>query len=88
MFEFIGKIFTYIINLKLSDVPLLVAYLGISAGTGYCASLILIGFPCSAYEAITKKKINKDIENKAIKIVAICFVIVLWIIILYELSSK
>lgn len=79
------EILTYIINIKLFDVPLLLAYLAVSAVIGYCASAILIGVPCSIYEAITKKKVNND---KIIKIVAICFVVLLYGRILYELSTK
>lgn len=86
--DIFGDILDYIFNIKLFDVPALIAYLAVSAGMGYCAALILIGFPCTIYESITKKKINDDIENKVIKIVAICFVIILWSRLLYELSSK
>lgn len=82
--DILGNIFSYIANIKLFDIPLLIAYLAVSAMVGYCASLILIGIPCSIYEAIAKKKVN---DEKVIKIVAICFVIVLWGRLLFELST-
>jgi uncharacterized membrane protein YiaA len=82
--DILGNIFSYIANIKLFDIPLLIAHLVLSAVVGYCASLILIGFPCSIYESIAKKKVN---DEKVIKIVAICFIVVLWGKLLYELST-
>ena len=81
----IKQIFDYIVNIKLFDVPLMLAYLAISAIVAYCASLILIGVPCSIYESIAKKKVNND---KIIKIVAICLIVILYGRILYELATK
>ena len=82
--DILGNIVDYIFNIKLFDVPLLIAHLALSAVVAYCASLILIGFPCAIYESISKKKVN---DEKVIKIVAICFVIVLWGKLLFELST-
>lgn len=87
-FGIIRDIVDYIFNIKVFDLPLLIAYLGVSAIVGYCASLILIGFPCSIYKSITKKEINDEIENKVIRIVAICLVIVLYGASLYQLSQR
>lgn len=87
IFVIIGDIINYIFEIKLFDVPYLVASLAIGALIGYCASLIVIGFPCSIFEAITKKKINDEVKNKIIKIVAICFVAILWFVLLHQLSS-
>ena len=83
--DILGTILDYILNIKLFDVPLMLAYLAVSAIVGYCASLILIGVPCSIYETITKKKVNND---KIIMIVAICFIILLYGRLLYELATK
>lgn len=88
IFEIIGGILSYIVNIKLFDVPELIAYLAVYAVFGYCASLILIGFPCSIFKDITKKKINEDLENKITRIVAICFVVILWTMLLYHLSTE
>lgn len=87
-FSMISDIVYYIFNIKLIDLPLLIAYFGISVLVGYCASMILIGFPCSIYKSITKKEVNEEIENKVIRIVAICLVIGLFGATLYQLSQR
>jgi hypothetical protein len=77
----------YIFSLRISDILLHIAYIGVIAMVGYCVSMILIGFPCSLIESIAKKKIISDeLENKIIRIVTICLSVVLTIILLYELS--
>jgi hypothetical protein len=88
IFAIAGDILSYILDIKLFEVPRLIGYLAITAVFGYCAALMLIGFPCSIFQDITKKKINNDIENKITRIVAICFVIVFWTMLLYHLSNK
>ena len=82
--EIIGDMFKYILDIKLSQIPLHIAYVAVSFGIGYCISLIVIGFPCTVYESITKKNINDDIQNKIIRIVAICLGILLFSRLLYE----
>lgn len=64
-----------------------IAYLGIIAMYSYCAAMILIGLPCSIWEAITKHKINRDAQKKVISKVAIIIGIVLAVRFLYEKAS-
>ena len=71
IFNILGALFV--------DLPRAFLYLLICGGMAYCVSLVLIGFPVSIWEAITKKKVNNEIENKIIRIVAICLFIVLFI---------
>lgn len=54
------------------DLPEVFLYLLVYGGAAYMVSLIVIGFPVSIWESITKKKVNDDIESKIIRIVAIC----------------
>ena len=61
-----------------------IAYLGIIAMYSYCAAMILIGFTCSIWEAITKSKVNGDVKQNIISKVAILIGIVLVIRFLYE----
>lgn len=63
-----------------------IVYSALSIAYGYCAAMILIGFPCSVWEAITKKKINDDIRDKIIKIVTICLSIILILRLIYEMQ--
>lgn len=87
-FDILGEIIDYIFNIKLFDLPRLIVYLGVSAGIGYCLSLIVIGFPCSIYEEVTKKKIKAGLEDKLIRIGTIFFISILWLRLLYELATK
>lgn len=69
IFNILGALFV--------DLPKVFLYLLMCGGIAYCASLVLIGFPVSIWEEITKKKVNGKIENKIIRIVAICLFVVL-----------
>lgn len=73
-----------ILDIRIIDIPLIIAYVGVIAMIGYIASLIIIGFPCTIIEAITKKKIPDEIQNKIIRIVAICLDVILAIMLLME----
>ena len=84
IFEFVWDMLSYILSIELSQIPLHIAYVAIIGLVSYCGSMILISFPCSVYESITKKKINDDIQDKIIRIVAICLGIVLFTRLLYE----
>ncbi len=59
-------------------------YCLLSVGIAYCMALILIGFPCSIWEAITKKSVNDDIQDKIIRIVTVCLSIILILRLIYE----
>lgn len=88
IFEIIGDMVKYIVNIRLIDLPDLIVDVGLSALVGYCAAMILIAFPVAVYETITKKNVNDEIEDKIIKIVAICFFIILLCWLLYESSLR
>ena len=78
-------ILDYILNLRIVDIPLTIAYIGVIALMGYITSMIIIGFPCSIIESITKKKpFTFERENKIIRIVSIC----IDVIILYAFFIK
>lgn len=64
------------------DLPKVFLYLLMYGGIAYCVPLVIIGFPVTIWEAITKKKANEEIESKIIRIVAICLFIVqvLWLL--------
>lgn len=79
--------FCYIFNLRISDIPLHIAYVGVIAVIGYCVSMMIIGIPCAIYESIKKKHITDEIQDKIIRIVAICLDVILGVILLYELST-
>lgn len=72
VFDVVGNTIRYFANVRLGDLMRILFYIGISAGIGYCAALITIGFPCTFYEEITKKKINDEIESNITLIVAMC----------------
>ena len=72
VFEIVSNILGYIFDIRLFDIPMIFLYVLISGGIGYCTALITIGFPCTIYEEITKKKINDETESKITAIVAIC----------------
>ena len=86
-FHFLIDALTYIINLRIVDIPLTIFYVAIIAFIGYCASLFLISFPCSIWEAIKKKKVNSEKQDKVIRIVAICLFVILSLRLLYEQVS-
>lgn len=86
-FYFIVDIFDYIFDLRITDIPRIIAYIGASALIGYCTSLILIGFPCSVWEALTKKKVNDEMQKKVIRIVAIILFVLLLLQFLNEQVS-
>lgn len=88
IFEVIEKMVSYLLDLKLFDLPLIFFYILEVVVIGYCASLVLIGFPCSVWNELAKKKISDEIESKITRIVAICIGIVLCLSLLYEVSAK
>lgn len=61
-----------------------IVYSVLSILFAYCGAMILIGFPCSIWKAITKKKVNDDIQDKIIKIATIFLSIILILRLIYE----
>lgn len=86
-FRFLIDALTYIINLRIVDIPLTIFYVAVIALIGYCTSMLLIGFPCSIWEAITKKKVKPEKQDKVIRIVAICLFVIFLLRFLYEQVS-
>ena len=54
-----------------------IAYIGLILCIGYVLATILIGFPCSVWEAVTKKEMDYDKKQKVIYFLAICLDILL-----------
>ena len=84
IFIIIGDIIEFIFDIKLFDVPLLLLYVLVIFGIGYFASEVLIGFPWTLVEEITKKKINHELQNKIIELATICFGIIIIFILFAE----
>lgn len=78
----------YFFNLKVHELPLNIAYFCIMGVIAYCTSMIVIGFPCSIWEAIVKKQLNYDKKQKIIAIVAKILFVVLLIRFLFEQVTK
>ena len=86
IFEIISDMVFYIFDIKISEIPLHIAYVGVIALCSYCASSFLIGFSCSVWETITKKKVNEEIQSKIIHILAMCLSIMFSLRLLYEFT--
>lgn len=82
--EIAMDIISYIFSIRIFDLPLHIFYVAIAGVVGYCTSMILIGVPCSIYEAITKKEVDDEKQNKIIRIVAICLGVALFLRLIYE----
>ena len=67
------------------EAPYQLLYLLVLVCFSYCAALILIGFPCSIWESITKKKVNEDIEKKVITVATVIIVIA---VIIWDANQK
>lgn len=83
MFDVAIDMLFYIFNIRIADIPLHIAYLGMIVCLGYCGALILIGLPCSIWEEITHKKVDHEKEKKIIFRVAICLDVILLLCFLY-----
>lgn len=86
--EIVSNAVIYILNIRLHEIPRILAYIGISAGIGYCAALILIGFPCSIWEAITKTIINDDKQGKVIFRISVLLTIIILTYLFHQMSMK
>lgn len=69
----------------LLDAPNKILILGVMIAVFYCASMIIVGFPTSIWEAVTKKKANEALEKKVI--IAVTILLIIGAIIL-ELHQK
>lgn len=88
IFDIISRIFDYLLDLKIIDIPLHIAYFGVTIGLAYCVATIVVSFPCSLWEAITKKKLNDDKQDKVIHIFTVLFAIIMLMVLLNELAIK
>ena len=62
----LGKMIEYLVNIRIVDLPLIIAYVAIMGAAAYCASMIIIGFPVAIIEAILKRKLDTKKEKKVI----------------------
>lgn len=82
--ELIWDMLGYVFSIPWTELPYHIAMIAVCFGTAHCISLVLIGFPCSIWEAIAKKKVNTDKQDKVIKIVSIILSALLICGLLYE----
>ena len=68
------------------EVPYKILILVVFIGVFYCAALFIVGIITSIWEAITKKKVNEDIEKKVIIAVTITLIIAAIILDWYQKS--
>ncbi len=87
VFNVVSNMLSFIFDIRLFDVPLYLFYIGISCMIGYCISMFLIGFPCSIWEAITKKKVNEEGREKIVFILTVCLSIAFILRVLYEKTT-
>lgn len=83
-FEIIGNMISYVFDLKIVDIPEVIAYLGLSGLFGYCAAMIIIGFPVTVWEYFTKKKVRQETESKAIATTSVFLAVAMILRLLYE----
>ena len=82
--EVVVKMIDYILDIRVFDLPYHIAMVGVSVMVGYISALILIGFPVSVWEYLTKKKVPDEMERKITSIFALCLSITMLLCILYE----
>jgi hypothetical protein len=82
--ETIFDMISYIFSIQVYEIPLHIGYFGIICLIGYCSSMILIGFPCTIWEELTKRKINYDAQEKVIFVFAVCVDVLLVLCFLYQ----
>lgn len=76
----------YFLQTELPFITVIV-YSLLYCGIGYILALIFVGFPCTIYESITKKKIDEEKEKKITKIAWVCFSVILNLRLFYELAN-
>lgn len=65
-----------IINLRIIDIPIIIAYGGVTIGISYIVSFFVVGVSCSIIEALTKKKVPDEKQEKIIRIFTACLSII------------
>lgn len=88
IFTVLSDILEYLVNLRIVDIPRIIAYTGVLAVFSYCAAMIVVGFPVAIYKDLAKKEVNSEKEDKVIKYVAICFFVIFSIVLLYEQATR
>ena len=76
IFTSIKNMIDYILDIRWYELPKNLLFIGVIIGIGYCAALVVIGFPCSIIESVIKRKLNENFQSKVITVVAVCFIIV------------
>lgn len=62
-------------------------YVGVSIATGYILALFFVGFPCSVYEDLSKKKLSEGIEDKITHKASAIFSTIIILQLLYKFGS-
>lgn len=60
----IGDMLYYIVDIRLFDVPRIIAYVGVCFLVAYIAESIIFGIPIVIWEAVTKKKLSFDKKSR------------------------
>lgn len=68
------------------EAPYRILILGVFISFFYCAAMFIVTLPTSIWEAVTKKKVNEDIEKKIIIAVTILLIIAAIILDWYQKS--
>lgn len=79
-----NDMFSYLLSIEVSQLPYHIAMIGVSAMMSYIAALVVIGFPCSVWEAITKQKIKDEVEDRITRFATILITILLILLLLYD----
>lgn len=80
----IDDMLSYVLNLKVSELPLCFIFLAVVAFFGYCAAAFVIGYPYIFWCEFTKRKYNEQTINKLIVRSSIVFDIAFVLYALYE----
>lgn len=78
----IGSAISYIVSIKIYDIPLHLFYLAALITCSYCVSVIIIGFPCEIYKKISNKEIKDGFDDKLIRIGTVCFTVIFALLLL------
>lgn len=83
----LGDMLDYILDIRLFDVPRIIAYVGVCFLVAYIAESILFGIPIAIWEAVTKKKLSFDKKEKFSFGMTIVFGLVLTLQMLYTAAT-
>lgn len=74
--ETIGAVIDFLVNAKIIHIPVIAMYVLAIGFVAACTSYIIVGFPLSVVEVITKKKMSSNTQDTIIfRVAVILFVI-------------